>query len=257
MASSIPPGLNLDMIPSIEPPRGTTPNFIDPETLRGTLIAVSATTSLLAFVLLSIRLYSTLRITRSTSYDDAASVLAFVITLGLVSLVLEMSSYARHGWDLPLSAYNARFFKILLCEVIMASMSLWLSKLAILCLFFRLFSPTPRFRAWVYLGVVWATMVSLTSILVATILCTPRKGESFTSPMVLARCTKQYTWAVVQGVCSMCLDFYLLYLPLPIVWKLHMERKRKLGVMTIFLTGLMQVFPPMFRTTSFELTKGY
>ena len=55
----------------------------------------------------------------------------------------------------------------------------------------------------------------------------------------------------------MCLDFYLLYLPLPIVWKLQMERKRKLGVITIFLTGLMQVFPPIFRATSFELTKGY
>ena len=36
-----------------------------------------------------------------------------------------------------------------------------------------------------------------------------------------------------------CVDFYLLYLPLPIVWKLQMDRKRKLGVIAIFLTGLM------------------
>ena len=186
------------MIPSLEPPQGTTPNFSDPETLKGTLIAVSVTTSLLAFVLLSIRLYSTLRITRSASYDDAASALAFVFTLSFVAIVLDIGSYARHGWDLPLSAFNPKFFKMLICESITANTGLWLSKLAILGLLFRLFSPTPRFRAWVHLGVVWATLVWLASILVATILAIPRKGESFDSPMVATRLAHQYIWAVVH-----------------------------------------------------------
>ena len=257
MASSLPPGLNLDMIPSLAPPAGTSPNFHDPSTLKGTLIAVSVTTCLLAFVLLSIRLYSTLRITQSASYDDAASALAFVFTLSFVALVLEIGSYARHGWNLPLSAFTPKFYKILIGESIMANTALWLAKLAILGLLFRLFSPTPRFRVWVHLGVVWATLVWLASILVATILAIPRKGESFESPTVAARLAHQYIWAVVQGVCSMVLDFYLLYLPLPIVWKLQMQRKRKLGFKTIFLTGLMQVSPPVVsHYETLELTKG-
>ncbi len=49
------------------PPPGIEPKFVNPVTLADTVIAVSATTSVLAFVLLSMRLYSTLRITRSTS----------------------------------------------------------------------------------------------------------------------------------------------------------------------------------------------
>lgn len=93
------------------PPPGIEPKFVNPVSLADTVVAISATTSVLAFVLLSMRLYSTLRITRSASYDDGASIIAFVFSLAYVGLVISTRGNARHGWDLPISAYTAGYFK--------------------------------------------------------------------------------------------------------------------------------------------------
>ena len=84
MASFLSPGLNPDMIPSATPPPGIEPNFINPVTFAQIIVAVSAATLVLVVVLLSIRLYSTLRITRSASYDDGASVLALIFSLAYI-----------------------------------------------------------------------------------------------------------------------------------------------------------------------------
>ena len=37
----------------------------------------------------------------------------------------------------------------------------------------------------------------------------------------------------------MLLDFYIFYLPIPMVLELQMGQKQKIGVMAIFMTGLM------------------
>lgn len=243
MASSLPPGIDPAKLPSMAPPSGFASNFVNPVTLADTIIAVSATTSILAVALLSMRLYSTLGITRSASGDDAASVLAMVFSLAYTGLIVNTRDNARHGWDLPISAFTAGYFKIILSETIIAALGLLFSKLSILLLLFRLFSPTQTFRYLVYTAIVWATLISSVTIVVASALCTPRSGESFGSLTVVERCSHQQTWAVVQGALNMPLDFYILYLPIPMVWKLQMRPKRKIGVTAIFMTGFMYYSP--------------
>lgn len=227
------------MIPSVPPPFGVDPNFINPLTLADAIVAVSATTSVLAILFLSMRLYSTLVITRSASYDDGASILAMLFSLAFISLILSTKDDARHGWDQPISAYTPSYFKIIFSATIIAALGLLFSKLSVLLLLFRLFSPTQAFRYLVYIAIIWATLITLTSLIVAGALCAPWSGESFNSLMVVERCTHQATWAVVQGALDMLLDFYILYLPIPMVWKLHMEQRRKVGVIAIFMTGFM------------------
>ena len=244
MASSHPAGLEpamIDptMIPSVAPPQGMTPNFSHPVTLADSIIAVGTTTAFLAFIFLVMRLYSTLKITRSASYDDSASVFAFVFMLVYLGVLINARSIARHSWDLPVSAFTAAYFKIIFFKVIASAFALWFSKIAILLLLFRLFSSNQRFRHLIYLGITWNTVITLTTIIVTAALCVPKPGESFSSIVVARRCSHDNTWSVVQGVLFMLLDFYILGLPLPIVRKLQMSQKRKTGVIAIFMTGLM------------------
>lgn len=42
---------------------------------------------------------------------------------------------------------------------------------------------------------------------------------------------------LVSGIVNVVVDFYLLLIPLPAVYKLRMPRKRKTGLMLIFLSG--------------------
>ena len=153
-------------------------------------------------------------------------------------LVIYIRDYARYGWDLPTSAFTATFFKMILADTIIAALGLLFSKASILLLSFRLFSPTKRFRYLAYIDIFWATIVSLTSI-VSGALCAPRHGESFSDVSVAKRCSHKGIWAVVQGSLNMCLDFYILYLLIPMVSNLQIGRKRKLGVMATFMTGFL------------------
>ncbi|KAL2037841.1 hypothetical protein N7G274_009315 [Stereocaulon virgatum] len=239
MASSLPPGVSLDMIPSTPPPLGVVPNFVNPVSLAHPIVAVSVITSVLAVILVFIRLCSTLRITRSASYDDGACVLALVFSLAYIGLVVSTNDHARHGWDIPLSAFTASYLKIILAETIIGAFALVCSKTSIFLLLFRLFSPTPRFRHLVYIGIIWTAVVGLASIIIAGALCAPRHGEFFSSLTVAERCSHESILAVTQGTLYMLLDFYMFYLPIPMVMKLQMGRKRKIGVLAIFMTGLI------------------
>lgn len=251
MAVSLPPGMDLDMIPSMPPPPGVVPNFINPVTLAEPILAVCVATSVLAVVLLCMRLYSTTRITRSASYDDAASVIALVLSLCYAGLVISVRDNARHGWDLPLSAYTASFATVLFTVQVFGALSLLFAKASILFLLFRLFAPTRWFRYMIYLGLVWATLISVVTIIVAGALCAPRHGESFGDMTVTERCTHESTWAVVQGASNVVLDFFIIYLPIPMLWKLNMGLQRKIGVMAIFLTGF--VYASLHSRLSFSL----
>lgn len=48
------------MIPAAKPPPGIMPNFINPVTLANEIVAVASTVLVLTFILLSVRLFSTL-----------------------------------------------------------------------------------------------------------------------------------------------------------------------------------------------------
>ena len=227
------------MIPAAPPPAGTTPNFQDPVTLAKIITASSATTLTLAILLLSARLYSTLRVTRSAGYDDISCILALVFSLAYVGLVAHTSGYSRHTWDLPISSFTSSYFKIILSESFLGALGLLFSKLSILLLYFRLFSPNTRFRRFILGGILWTTLINLTSFIVAAALCAPRRGETFGGLTSIKRCTDLQTWALIQGSLNVLLDFYILYLPVPVVWSLKLDRKRRLGVLAIFMTGLM------------------
>ena len=239
MASTIPPGIPLDQFPSAPPPPGVTPNFINPPSLENAIIAVTATTLTLTLSLLAIRLYTTLRITHSASYDDCAIVLALISAIPYLAIVLDTRKTAVHGWDFPITGYTSEYFKKLLASVIFTALGFFFSKLSILLLLFRLFNVTKTFRYAIYAGIVWVSVVALVTIFVTCGLCAPRLGESFSSITAANRCSHSDVWAVVAGVLYVMLDFYILCLPIPMVWRLQMGPKRKLGVLAIFMTGFV------------------
>lgn len=56
--------------PNIWPPSGIESNFVDPESLFTVTAAVSAVTLGLAAIFVTVRLYSSIRITKSTGYGE-------------------------------------------------------------------------------------------------------------------------------------------------------------------------------------------
>lgn len=54
-----------------------------------------------------------------------------------------------------------------------------------------------------------------------------------------ARCQKSILYGEVQGAFNLVSDFYVLVIPMPAVWALQMPTKKKVGIIAIFMTGLL------------------
>lgn len=232
-------GVDWTMVPLMAPPPGVRPNFISPVTLEKEILAIGTVSSALAVTFLCMRLYSTLKITRSAWYDDVATVLATVFSLTSVGLVIHARDCARHGWDLPVSAITAGFNKTTLAAAITSALGIAFSKVSILLLLYRLFHPNKALRYSLFGCLLWAILVSGTSIAVSLALCVARPGESFGSLQVPLRCSHQSIWAVIQGSLNVILDVLILCLPVPIICKLRLGKRKKVGILAIFTTGFM------------------
>ncbi|PVH97624.1 hypothetical protein DM02DRAFT_532845 [Periconia macrospinosa] len=67
-------------------------------------------------------------------------------------------------------------------------------------------------------------------------------------------------FTITSGVVNLVNDLYLLILPLPAIAKLRLDRKKKLGVLFIFLVGaaacIMSILGLMFRKRGYSRDRG-
>ena len=80
----------------------------------------------------------------------------------------------------------------------------------------------------------WASMP------LAGIFCFPRAGE-FWDGNLLLRCQRLAIVGPVQGVVGLAADIFILVLPLPIVYKMNLAPRRKIGLAAVFLAGVLYV----------------
>ncbi len=52
---------------------------------------------------------------------------------------------------------------------------------------------------------------------------------------------KAYNVNNYHGFCNIITDFVLLFLPVPLLWKLHVNGRRKLGLAVVFGTAILYV----------------
>ena len=113
-------------------------------------------------------------------------------------------------------------------------------KLTLLVLCLRLFSPI-RWARWL----IWAGVASITIVYSALCIfildnCVPRKGQTWQDTTYQGTCTMaQSRNSIVNGVFGLISDLYILAIPLWLVSHLSLSPKRKLGVIGVFLTGLL------------------
>lgn len=85
------------------------------------------------------------------------------------------------------------------------------------------------------------------SMIVYGYLCLPRPGQNWVDAGLSSRCKKQFIMiACVRGPSNVLSDIYLLLLPLPAVWQLHLPLRKKLGMAAVFFTGSLLVPKPFF-----------
>ena len=113
-------------------------------------------------------------------------------------------------------------------------------KISIFLFYLRLFRVNQRFRYWVHSGMLFCILYTATywAFQTASIIeCnTPQSLD-------IAICANSDITTVVVAVINVVADFYVLALPIGIVGRLNVKRTKKLGLIAVFLCGLM--YPPL------------
>ncbi|KAI1453182.1 hypothetical protein F4805DRAFT_384402 [Annulohypoxylon moriforme] len=237
----------LDSTPARPPPPGRESNFTNPESRCYELIIPIAVFTALIVILLCLRIYSRLRITRSFGADDWLCIAATILTLSYSALILKLlwrpggGILGIHFWDVPLSHYIG-YQKGSLADSVLGRITNTTIKVAFLVFYLRLFGSVTHVRYMIWAGMAVVITFCVAFVIIDFVACAPWPSEdgNWLAPSLIDRCDRIAVDLVTAGAYfSVISDFYILFIPLHQVSKLGLSRKRKIGVSLLFLTGFL------------------
>ena len=113
-------------------------------------------------------------------------------------------------------------------------------KLSILFFYVRLF-PYQKFRYFAYANMAYTIAWGIATWIVNLTVCSPI-AYYYDKTIIGGTCKDQSISGSVNGALSLLGDISILALPLPMIWKLHMNTRRKIALCGIFLLGSLWVF---------------
>ncbi|MCJ1432718.1 hypothetical protein MMC27_002075 [Xylographa pallens] len=228
----------LDSIPALAPPAGTESNFIDPQTAASSLIAVNAIFLPLMLIAVVIRIYAKSCIVHAMGWDDYTCILAAMGATAHTTMTMAVIhlGYGTHMWDTRAITLTPFHLQQLESLAVIYPIVIFLVKLSIFLLYLRLFGVHKVFRYLVYFGIAfqlifYTAMLAVESSL--TVHCVSINA------LTIALCNDNNIIVVTQGAVNVVTDFYMLALPIPQVLHLNLKLRRKLGLLAIFMAGLI------------------
>lgn len=118
--------------------------------------------------------------------------------------------------------------------------TLWASKAAILTLFIRIFGTIKWLRITCY-GLLLFTFLFYESIIaINAVLCIPPPGGTWNAA-TLKKCEHDGPSLVINGVFEVVADLIVFALPFPVIIRLNLGKKRKIGLTVVFAIGGLYV----------------
>ncbi|KAL3477959.1 hypothetical protein BJX99DRAFT_256929 [Aspergillus californicus] len=201
----------------------------------------------LSFILLPLRLYTRIYITKALGLDDFVFNLAWVFLL-LYTIFLTIAG--AHGFGQPMTSlsmdsavhavYNemvGQTFAVLGMAIAKLSLGIFLLRIVV--------------KRWHRISI-WVSMVSLSvvSVVTAIIFWTQRlPSRSIYDPRVPGRANIEVTpFSILLGSWCAAVDFYFALLPWLFIWKLNMKFKDKMSIAISLSLGFIACICGIIRT---------
>ncbi|KAL4794453.1 hypothetical protein BDV19DRAFT_390290 [Aspergillus venezuelensis] len=229
---------------------------------RPGLIVMTAFFFLTSILAVALRLYSR-RISRlSLGADDWFALISFVLVLGLNGTFLggviqgpiTGHSVVENGWPVH-SALEVLAQKYKYAFQTIEKIAFGTIKISILFLWKRIFGPTRLFRTicWVMIGVV--TAWSITFFFATLFQCGTNWSWNW-APIgfFLTECIDTLNMLTVFTATDLLTDFIIMFMPVPIIWRLKMPTAKKIGVTSLFMVGIFTIGAGVARTYIYLVT---
>lgn len=117
---------------------------------------------------------------------------------------------------------------------------LFFAKSSLFLLYYRLFTTQKFIRHAIVFGIAFSFIIYFSNMTIIAVLCAPQVGHHW-DWMTAVKCSRSSVSGFALGVEHLALDMYLLILPIPIILPLQLSVKKKIGVLAIFMVGLLWV----------------
>ncbi|PGH10707.1 hypothetical protein AJ79_05298 [Helicocarpus griseus UAMH5409] len=217
-------------------PPGVIPNFENPKDNLNTVLIVTQIICI-AFVtiFLGLRIYVRLAILKTFGREDWTCIVSWILCLGYCTTGIFM---AKNGggydqWDIRKTALPGYLKTGYAATVIYMPMA-FLVKLALLMIIARVFSPHKKAVIGIYVFLALLFGYYASGFVIKARPCDPVPAYWLAAN---GDCLNQATILMCDSIVSVVSDLIILFLPLPLVWSLQMETKKKLRVMAIMGAG--------------------
>ena len=176
-------------------------------------------------------------------WDDALVLFSWIGMLGYAALIFITLDYGTFVdiWNLEMDTYQ-QWIKLVNVGEIMYSVVILVAKLSILLLYLRLFVPARSQKTWAYYAIIFVIIFNIIFYTIATFIrafcCTPR--AKIWDPNLPGTCINHYnmyTIIIVNAGLNVISDIFIILIPMSMIWKLHVSRKRKFKISAFFFLG--------------------
>ncbi|PQE16809.1 integral membrane protein [Rutstroemia sp. NJR-2017a BBW] len=217
------------------------PNYINPERHGNAVIIVDAVFFPLALLILLIRIYTRLRISKSFGLDDWLIVAAMLPSTGfaVAALLAEtVLQWDRHIWDVPYNRITSGLQFVMITQIIFG-LSQTLTKCSMLALIYRIMSNGKRFKRAAIAATVLITGQGLIFIIVVIFQCRPPSHYWTLTFQPQPECINQVVHLAFAGCFNTLTDLIIVLFPVPTVLKLQLPRRQRIIVVLLFAAGLL------------------
>ncbi|KAI2640767.1 hypothetical protein GGS26DRAFT_176551 [Hypomontagnella submonticulosa] len=224
------------------PPNGVVPDLDNPPHHNGWPIALAVVCILLATAAGLARAYSRLFVIRKLRLEDYLGLCAYGSYISYMYCYFRFANtvgFYIHLWNLRGTTLVEISYIGFIVDITY-SLLLLFAKTAILLEWVRIFVPDLS-RNWFY----WAARIMMVinfCLYFSTVLSTVgacQPVERMWKFWLPGTCIDRKARDIVNAVFNTVADFFILLLPQPIIWTLHMTTERKLAVSVVFSVGLL------------------
>ncbi|KAI4202283.1 MAG: hypothetical protein LQ350_002667 [Teloschistes chrysophthalmus] len=216
----------------------------------GSIVSVA-----LATLFVGLRLYARRISAAPYWWDDYTIIAALVVQWGMgISRWIPLAEYYYGHHTIYVGPHRLEEFRKAFVGIqTLYFLNATLTKISLLLLYHRIFGVVKRFRLALWLGAFLVVAWWIATTILGFLGCTPFAYNW--NKKIDGQCVDLVMFFRWNGICNLLLDFLILLLPLPMVWRLSITARQKTEISGMFLLGLFVCVAGILRVLAYHPTQ--
>ncbi|KAK0118629.1 hypothetical protein ONS95_007513 [Cadophora gregata] len=237
------------------------PNYKDPVTTGPATVITTCIFYPMVCIIIGLRCYTRLRISRSFGWDDWLILTAMVPTTAfmIICLVAEWHfHWNRHIWDVRPDTIVSGL-KVVLTTQILFSAATTLTKLSMLVLVYRIVTESSKKLPKIIVGVMILISLECVAFIFGVMFQCGKPSRYWTLSFIPQHeCMSETKNLLAAGIINTVSDLVIVVLPIPIIWRLQLPIQQQIIIVLLFGAGVLVTVASILRTYYlYQVTDGW